>query len=338
MIRFVNNIDEIPGFPSSRVVLIDDSLQSERAVIDKIEKALDAPYERDNWDGFRDAILDLQWLKESKVVLIHKSLPRLTDLDLHVYLDILDEASSLWADKDQWLDRHRGLWCLIDEELAKPADSFNYIDFQVCFVVEDKPQVDFFLPGKIPEPKVKAKRAPAVHIGDIFEIPLSWNQKRFMQFVTEDASQMNAWSIRVFKTDYSMEDNPSVDVIVKDSVDFYCNTYSIDQGVLYGLWRYYGKSADLGNLNAMVFRSFERNPQRWRVWRPSQEAQYYRVLPRCFLNTNYGGLYAPIHVIDRIGRRRWFPFANVYDDYKGASLIERLLGKERIPKHLDTHQ
>lgn len=43
MIRFVNNINEIPDYPSSRVVLIDDTLLSEQAVIDRIEKALDAP-------------------------------------------------------------------------------------------------------------------------------------------------------------------------------------------------------------------------------------------------------------------------------------------------------
>ena len=42
----------------------------------------------------------------------------------------------------------------------------------------------------------------------------------------------------------------------------------------------------------------------------------------------------PISVIDRIVSGRWFPVANVYDDYKGASLMERLLGKEHIPEHL----
>ena len=339
MIHFINRIEDVPEYPNARVVLIDDSLQSEQDVIDRIEKALDAPYDKDNWDGFRDAVLDLQWLKEFSVVLIHKELPHLTARDLHIYLDILDEASSLWADKDHWLERHRALWCLVDEELAKPADSFNYIDFQVYFVVEDKPRIDFFLPERFPQSEVKAGKAPTVNIGDIFEIPLPWNQKRYMQFCFMDASQKGVCGVRVFKTDYSTEDKPSVDDIVRDSVDFYCSTYAIGQGVLYGLWTYYGKSTDVGDVNEIFFRSFDRkipglNHQRWRIWRPSQEAQYYRVLPRCFLNTDYGGLYAPIHIIDRIGRHRWFLDANVYDDYKGASWIERLLGKEHVPEHL----
>ena len=52
MIRFVNSIEDVPEYSNARVVLIDDSLLSEQVVIDRIEKALDAPYERDNWDGF----------------------------------------------------------------------------------------------------------------------------------------------------------------------------------------------------------------------------------------------------------------------------------------------
>lgn len=339
MISFVNSIEEIPKYSNARVVLIDDSLQSERAVIDWIEKALDSPYDRDNWDGFRDFLHDLQWLKDSRVILIHKSLPSLTAWDLHTYFDLLYEASSLWADKDLWLKRHRALWCLVDEELLRPADSYNYINFQVYFVVEDKPRIDFFLPGKFPTPKVKYKRAPATHIGDIFEIPLPENRKRYMQFVIVDSSQLGAWGVRVFKKDYATDEMPAIEKIVTDSVDFYCNTREIGRGVLYGLWTYYGKSTNLGNLNAMVFRTFDRgihgsSPQRWRVWKASQEARYYRVLPRKYLKADNGGMCPPIWVLYRILSGRWLPVPNVIDDYKGASLIERLLGKEHIPEHL----
>ena len=59
MIRFVDTIDDIPAFPMSKVVLIDDTLQSVRDVIDKVEKALDSPYDKDNWDGFLDVLRDL---------------------------------------------------------------------------------------------------------------------------------------------------------------------------------------------------------------------------------------------------------------------------------------
>lgn len=152
MIRFVNKIEDIPEYPLSRIILIDDSLQSVREVIDRIEQALDAPYDGDNWDGFDEVLRDLQWLKESRVVLIHKSLPRLTSWDLHIYLVIL-------------------------EVVAKPSNST--IEFDVYFLDDDKERIDFFLPGRFPLPEVKSKRAPATHIGDIFEIPLPGDRKRF---------------------------------------------------------------------------------------------------------------------------------------------------------------
>lgn len=315
MIRFVNNINEIPDYPSSRVVLIDNTLLSEQAVIDRIEKALDAPYEKDNWDGFRDAITDLSWLDYSSVVLVHQSLPKLNGWDMNVYLEQLYDASAEWESRG-----------------GNKA-------FCVYFLLDDKAKVDFFLPGKFPQPEVQHKRAPATHIGDIFEITLPGDRKRYMQFIIVDSSQMGAWGVRVFKTDYSMEDKPSVDVIVKDSVDFYCNTRAIGQGILFGLWSFYGKSADLGNLDAMVFRTFDRgipglNPQGWRVWKASQKVHHYRVLPRKYLKSDDGGMFPPIWVLYRIISGRWCPAPNVIDDYKGASLIERLLGKEHIPKHL----
>ena len=72
MIHFVNSIEEIPEYPLSRTILIDDSLQSKRDVIDRIEQALDSPYDKDNWDECNDVLRDMQSLKESKVVLIHK--------------------------------------------------------------------------------------------------------------------------------------------------------------------------------------------------------------------------------------------------------------------------
>ncbi len=161
MIHFVNNIEEIPEYPLSRTILIDDSLQSADEVIDKIEKALDAPYDNDNWDGFWDVLRDLQWLKESQVVLIHKSLPRLPAWNLHIYLDILNDASSLWADKDRWLKKRRAFMCLADAELARPANSYNYIDFQVYFLADDKAKFEYFLSNEFLPPKAAIGTRPA---------------------------------------------------------------------------------------------------------------------------------------------------------------------------------
>ena len=133
MINFVNSIHEIPGHPASRVVLIDDSLLSKQDLIDKIEKSLDAPCEKENWDGLHDVLRDLDWLKESGVVLIHKALPLLTASDLRNYIGILDGVSR------EWEERSGGK------------------DFQVYFLTEDKARIDGLLRDiareKVPDSK-----------------------------------------------------------------------------------------------------------------------------------------------------------------------------------------
>jgi hypothetical protein len=304
MIRFVNNIDEIPDYPSSRVVLIDDFLQSERAVIDRIEKALDAPYEKDNWDGLRDAISDLSWLNCSSVVLVNKSLPKLNGWDMKIYLELLYGASSEWE--------------------SRGGDK----EFHVYLLLDDKARVDFFLPGKFPQPIVKNKRAPATHIGDIFEIPLPNDRKRYMQFLLVDSSQLGAWSVRVFRTDYAKGDNPSIEDIVNDQVDFYMNTRALGLGVLFGLWSLYGNSDNLGNLDNVVFRdyhdSFGSSPHCWWVWKAAQPVAKLIFLPGKYLKAAEGSLNPPIEVISRIVTGRWYKPRNLYDDYNDASFIDKL--------------
>lgn len=304
MIHFVGSIDEIPDYSNSRVVLVDDSLKSEQAVIDRIEKALDASYDKDNWDGLWDAIRDLSWLNSRSIVIVHKSLPALNGWDMKIYLEMLYDASSEW-----------------DSEVGDK-------EFHVFFLLDGKARVDFFLPGKFPHPQVKSKSAPATHIGDIFEIALPYGRKRYMQFILVDSSQLGAWSVRVFKTDYEVGDKPSIEEIVNDHVDFYMNTRDLGRGVLYGLWARYGQSDNLGDLNKVVFRtyhdSFGSITHRWWVWKAAQPVSQFSILPKKFLNVAEGSMHAPLDVISRIMTGRWYRFKNLYDDYGDASLIEKI--------------
>lgn len=178
-------------------------------------------------------------------------------------------------------------------------------------------------------------KAPATHIGDVFEIPLG-SCKRHMQFVVVDSSCLGGWGIRVFEKGFSIEASPSVDEIVADCVDFYCLTYAIGQGAADGLWKKVGTSKNLGDLNKMVFRDYHQGllpgeKNCWRVWTACQEIKKYKVLPKRYIGAPPGILITPDHVIDRIRTGRWYPFPNVFDDYKGATWLNRLMGAERIP-------
>ncbi len=62
-------------------------------------KGLRAPngYFGSNWDAFQDVLLGLDWIKEHKVRLVHRQLPKLGDKDLATYLDVLKYAAKEWA-------------------------------------------------------------------------------------------------------------------------------------------------------------------------------------------------------------------------------------------------
>lgn len=163
-------------------------------------------------------------------------------------------------------------------------------------------------------------RAPATHIGDVFEIPISDSFKRYMQFVVVDSCQLGGWGIRVFKKDYPLDCNPAIDDILNGEIDFFCLTRAIGHGVLDGLWTKVGKSKDLGDLDKMVFRTYvERVPgilaSHWFVWKANHNLKEYKTLPRRYRKVDYGGVMPPSHVVERIRTGRWFKVQNVYDDY-----------------------
>ena len=103
-----------------------------------------------------------------------------------------------------------------------------------------------------------------------------------MQFILVDSSQLGAWSVRAFKTDYEVGDKPSIEEIVNDHVDFYMNTRDLGRGVLYGLWARYGQSDNLGDLNKVVFRtyhdSFGSTTHCWWVWKAAQPVSQFSIV------------------------------------------------------------
>ena len=177
-------------------------------------------------------------------------------------------------------------------------------------------------------------RTPQTRIGDIFEIPITLLTKRYMQFILIDSSCLGGWCIRVFKKEYHAEDKPTMEEVVSGEVDFYCLTYAIGQGVVKELWTKAGKSKELGNFDNIVFKQKDIVHGGWRIWRANQEVKRYRTLPKKYAKASMGALLAPSSVVKRIQTGRWRDILNIYDDYKGASLFERLIGTEFIPKGL----
>jgi hypothetical protein len=73
-------------------------VKDQQGLFDAFGKGMDAPngYFGTNWNAFEDSLMDLQWLPERQVILVHEHLPDLTDGEIRVYLDILGSASLKW--------------------------------------------------------------------------------------------------------------------------------------------------------------------------------------------------------------------------------------------------
>lgn len=51
-----------------------------------------------NWDALLDLFLDLTWIEEKTIILIHESVSGLSPVDLNIYMKILEDSSKVWND------------------------------------------------------------------------------------------------------------------------------------------------------------------------------------------------------------------------------------------------
>lgn len=122
-----------------------------------------------------------------------------------------------------------------------------------------------------------AKRIKATKIGDVFEVIISETEKRYMQYVISDMTNLNSDVIRVFKKKYSISENPAIDDIVEDKVLFYAHCDS-KHGIRLGYWTLYGNTEKVGNTDDILFRISgvfgDVVSYSWYIWRVNQNHQY----------------------------------------------------------------
>jgi RNAse (barnase) inhibitor barstar len=59
-------------------------------------------YFGNNWDALNDCLRDFSWIRQKKIIIVHSDLPLSGDgKELHVYLEILQEALRSWASSKQ---------------------------------------------------------------------------------------------------------------------------------------------------------------------------------------------------------------------------------------------
>ena len=100
MIKYMRNL-EFLNFPQSyrpdnAFVVHNSGVHGKRELLEQLNKKLLLPYFGFNWDALWDVLCDFEWIEDYHIVLIHDDLPVLEKEDLHIYLELLDNAVEDW--------------------------------------------------------------------------------------------------------------------------------------------------------------------------------------------------------------------------------------------------
>ena len=87
--------------PEDTFITIDNSIIGKKELISKISQGINSPYIEDNWDGLEESLIDLSWVSNGIIKIIHRELPILTDLDMIVYVSVLKTVTSSWENIDK---------------------------------------------------------------------------------------------------------------------------------------------------------------------------------------------------------------------------------------------
>ena len=96
-----------------------------------------------------------------------------------------------------------------------------------------------------------AKRV-VTKIGDIFSIPINEKEKRYMQLIAYDLTQLNSDVVRIFEKKYSLESKPDTETVIKDNVIVYVHC-STSFGVKLNFWEKVDKNDNIGNIRDIIF-------------------------------------------------------------------------------------
>jgi hypothetical protein len=115
-----------------------------------------------------------------------------------------------------------------------------------------------------------------IDIGSIFRVELSNETVAYFQYIGLDFVQLNSEVIAVFKKRYSKNENPELNLIVNDDIEFYVHTM-IKLGVKKKLWEKIGDIPLNKSLVNPIFRDsidygYKKGEERkeissnWRIW------------------------------------------------------------------------
>lgn len=99
-----NFSDFAPSYDASKVFYarIDPDIYSSDELLKSLYYILWFPgYFGFNWNALHDCLGDFGWIACRKVVLVHESLPKLPEMELKIYLEVLRDSVLNWSNKEE---------------------------------------------------------------------------------------------------------------------------------------------------------------------------------------------------------------------------------------------
>ena len=147
------------------------------------------------------------------------------------------------------------------------------------------------------------KRVKATKVGDIFEVKISDTEKKYMQYIASDLTQLNSDVVRGFKKNYNVDTKPSIEEIVSDGVDFYAHCDS-RHGIRMEYWTLYGNTQDVGNVQNAIFRCSDDHGDgisfRWYIWHINENTIRVENKDSRLRESYYGVVYPAKMIYERI--------------------------------------
>jgi hypothetical protein len=153
-------------------------------------------------------------------------------------------------------------------------------------------------------------------IGDVFSIKIDETYKKYIQYIANDLTQLNSDVVRAFTKKYSIHENPSLDEIINDNVDFYAHCV-LKFGVKLNLWENVGSNQNIGSFENILFRDTLdyghkvgenpiRNSNNWHIWKINDEKfTNVKKITEQIRKADIGLIFNPLGIVELLRNNKY---------------------------------
>lgn len=154
-------------------------------------------------------------------------------------------------------------------------------------------------------------------VGDVFSVKISESEKKYIQYIASDLTQLNSSVIRVFLETYPLDEKPDMEAVVLGEVDFYAHCV-LRWGIEQELFEKAGKSENVGDISKPLFKSTSDDAKvkishNWWVWRINEEQVYVGKLEEENRKAEDGGVLPAAWIVHRMKTGK---YDYVYPDFE----------------------